>query len=369
MGAPKRQQNTGLVEHLLRESPDFEFFRAVQVLERHVNAVRRSERRHVGEDARLEDLGLCFQTEASLSFPPRALRSVKLVESETNQDPIYRLVVSFLGLIGPAGVLPAHYTEMVIARLHQKDSSLSDFNNLIQERSVELFYRAWKKYRVPVSFPRTRRDRGLLDPVLNSLMALVGLPGEQRGRPVPAERLAFVYHSGLFADRRRSSSGLRAMMSGLLGCPVRVEQFVGEWVDLDRGAQCRLGEGPGEGASVQLGDVSVLGARVWCVDARVRIVAGPLERDQFRELWPGGEAVRNLRAIVTEYLGPLIEYDLEWELAEDAPEPLMLGGDQRLGRDGWLGWGEFGGPDTRVGSPAWHNADREEVLVPSANPA
>lgn len=363
MGAQKRQPDSGLVEHLLRESPDFEFFRAVQVLERYLNARSRKADRHVGEDTRLEDIGLCFETEASLSFPPRALRSVELVESDANQDSVYRLLVSFLGLVGPSGVLPAHYTEMVIARLHQKDSSLADFNNMIQERSVELFYRAWKKYRAPINFPRTRRESGLLDPVLNAFMALVGLPGEQRGRPVPDGRLAFVYHSGLFADRRRSSSGLRAMVSGLLDCPVRVDQFVGEWVELDRGAQCRLGEGPGEGAPLQLGDVSVLGARAWCVDARVRIVAGPMEREQFRILWPGGEAVRNLRAIVTEYLGPLIDFDLEWELAHDAPEPLKLGGEARLGRDGWLGWGEFGGPDTRVGSPPWHNAQPEEALA------
>jgi len=44
---------------------------------------------------------------------------------------------------------------------------------------------------------------------------------------------------------------------------------------------------------------------------------------------------------------------LEWELHADAAEPLALGGDQRLGRDSWLGWSENARPATRVISPEW----------------
>ena len=65
--------------------------------------------------------------------------------------------------------------------------------------------------------------------------------------------------------------------------------------------------------------------------------------------------MRLLWGVLRAYLGPLIECDLVWELERSAPAPIALGGDARLGRDGWLGWSENGAPDLRVGSPPWHN--------------
>jgi type VI secretion system protein ImpH len=202
--------------------------------------------------------------------------------------------------------------------------------------------------------------------VLTALLGLVGVLPRPRAKPLGAGELAQVHHAGLFADQRRSASALRGMLGGLLGSPVRLEQFVGQWVALDPGARSRLGDGPGAGLPARLGEESVLGARVWCVDARIRVVAGPLDRARFRELWPGGERVRFLWELLRTYLGPLIECDLVWELAPDAPAAARLGGDQRLGRDAWLGWSEFGRPDTRVPSPPWHNP-RPDALRPESH--
>jgi type VI secretion system protein ImpH len=366
MGTEKRQPHPALIERLLREPGAFEFFRAVQLLELHRMASSKGLSRSVGFDHPRSEVGIHFRSAASLAFPPRAVFAVRAGEEP---GPDYEVEVSFLGLVGPAGTLPVHYTEIVLERLHAKDESLRDFLDAFQNRCAAFFYRAWKKYRLPVAYASTDRKRGEADPVLSSLLSLVGLNPRPRGMELRSEELAQVHHAGLFSDQRRSAQGLSAMLKGLLGCEVEVVQFVGQWIDLDPDAWSRLGDGPGPGMPARLGAEAVLGTRVWSVDTRVRIVAGPLSRERFKRLWPGGEPLRFLRELVRAYLGPLLDFDLVWELYPDAPASLCLGGDQQLGRDCWLGWSGFGEPDTRVSSPPWHNQnshpDPSEVLLPA----
>ena len=354
MGTAKRNAHPALIAELLREPGGFDFLRAVQVLEAQRTARQPgADGELVGFDRPPSETGLRFGSSASLAFPAKSIASVRAREGPG--ETAYDVAVSFLGLVGPAGTLPVHYTETVLQRLHAKDASLGDFLDAFQDRGIALFYRAWKKYRLPLAFASSDPARGKLDPVLNAILALLGLLPRARAKPVHAIELAQAHHAGLFADRRRSAAGLRAMLRGLLRCEVAVEEFVGQWIDLDRAAWSRLGDGEG-GAPARLGDESVLGARVWSVDARVRVVAGPLDRARFRELWPGGAPVRFLWQLVRAYLGPLIECELVWQLAPDAPAAQHLGSDQRLGRDAWLGWGGNAAPDTRVASPPWHNS-------------
>lgn len=361
MGTAKRKPHPALIERLLQEPGSFEFFRAVQLLEEYLDSRRkRRSSRRVGFDHDSLDVGLRFRTPPSLSFPARTITAV---EEEEDAGQGFSVLVSFLGLIGQASTLPTSYTELVQGRLHEKDPSPRDFLDLFHDRGTALFYRAWKKYRLAISFGDANLARGRPDPVLEAILALVGLLPLPKGEALAAGELTEAFHAGHFSNRRRSANGLRAMMRGLLGCDVQVEQFVGQWIDIDRDAWSRLGEGPGPGVPAKLGDESVLGARVWSVDARIRVVAGPLDRETFRRLWPGGEPVRYLWQCLRAYLGPLIECDLVWELAPDAPAAVQLGGEQRLGRDCWLGWSETVCPDLRVGSPPWHISDPSHAIA------
>ena len=355
MGTAQRKPHPALVEDLLRSPGSFTFFRAVQVLEETLGRKRgRKGRKRVGGDHSSSEVGIRFDVVPSLAFPDRQITAVE--EGSVDPDaPDFEVRVSFLGLVGPAGTLPTHYTEILLKRLQEKDAALRDYLRVFQDRGIALFYRAWKKYRLAVSYLDADLERGDPDPVLNSILGLVGLLPHAKGSELRPLQLVQAHHAGLYSNRRRSANGLRAMLAGLLGCQVRVQQFVGQWIELDPAACSRLGAGRGPGTQATLGEETVLGSRVWSVDARIRVVAGPLSRARFRQLWPGGEPVRYLWGAIRSYLGPLIECDLVWELAPDAPAATILGGDQRLGRDCWLGWSDFGGPDRRVGSPPWHN--------------
>ncbi len=70
------------------------------------------------------------------------------------------MAVACLGLFGPSGSLPDHYTSLVIQRLRQHDFALRDFLDLFNHRTISLFYRAWEKYRFTIAYERPHRAAG-----------------------------------------------------------------------------------------------------------------------------------------------------------------------------------------------------------------
>jgi predicted component of type VI protein secretion system len=132
----------------------------------------------VGEDYSPSEEIVRFRAHVSHSFPPSEIVSFHLPpksgESEAARPP--EMVISFLGMIGPQGVLPQHYTQLVIDRVRRKDHALRDFLDIFHHRLVSLFYRAWEKYRVAIGYERAHyRASTDSDLFLECLYAVVGL--------------------------------------------------------------------------------------------------------------------------------------------------------------------------------------------------
>jgi type VI secretion system protein ImpH len=357
MGPASRRPDPALIERLIEAPAAFDFFQALHLLELET-AARDSAgpaRQALDLDRPPAELGLRFRVLPSLAFPVQPIAAVRRLARDETTDGGFELDIACLGLIGPAGTLPKHYTAALLERLHLKDATLREFLDLLQHRSVVLFYRAGCKYRVARAIGCGSRAESAGDPLLDTLLSLVGRAAAAPQRDSVLDLRTLAHHSGLFADRRRSAEGLRSMLSGMLGCSVRVEQFLGEWVELDERARSRLGRSAGPGTQARLGEETTLGTRVWTVDSRVRVVAGPLDRRRFCELWPGSPKLRLLETLTRAYLGPLIDCTFTWELAPNAPAIQRLGSDQRLGRDAWLGWSDVARAELRVASPPGQN--------------
>jgi type VI secretion system protein ImpH len=342
------------VSRALFESPyRFDFYQAVRLLE-----YRRRERvggapgpvGSVGHDQADHEL-VHFRTQVSLSFPPGAISELRDPPGrggDRSKPSPPEMTVSFFGLTGPNGVLPRHYTELLVQRVRQKDSSLRDFLDLFNHRLISLFCRAWEKYRLPIGYERSQLDDPTRQPdtVTRGLFSLVGLgTAGLRGR-LEVDDEAFVFFGGHFAHWPRSALALECALDDYLEMPVRVQQCQGQWLALEPGDQALM---PGalapQGRNNQLGVNLVVGARVWEVQSKFRLRLGPLSWRQFLSLMPNGHALRPLCQFTRTYVGMELDFDVQPALHPHEVHGSQLSPDPDDGP--YLGWNTWMPSETR----------------------
>jgi type VI secretion system protein ImpH len=370
-----------VVERLYREGYAFDFFQAVRVLERLDRA-----RKPVGHGGPPRDEVARFRAHLSLSFPPSAIHEVLPPSAD---GPVPRMTVTFLGLTGPSGILPRHYTELLL-RLDREAKGTERYQlrawlDLFNHRLISLFYRAWEKYRFWLPYERGEFARDEPDPFTLSLFSLIGLGlqplrkrfqvsfvREAEGRSTEQvlariDDLALLYYSGLLAQRPRSAVALEALVADYFGLAVEVRQFRGRWLLLEPDNQSRLG-----GANGELGVTVVAGDRVWDVQSKVRLRLGPLRRARFDEFLPDRAPVGERKAffllshLVRLFVGPELDFDVQLVLrATDVPA-CQLADDGGLGpRLGWNTWMLTGPAGRDAEDPVFEGEEVRWVTAPS----
>ena len=334
MAAQGRGTDPPLETSLFEEGYRFDFFQAVRLLERLYPA-----RRPVGHDAIPAEEVVRFRSHLSLSFPPSAIHEIA---PPTDENAPAHMSVAFMGLTGPLGVLPRHYTELLLARARQKDTALRDFLDMFNHRLISFFYRAWEKYHFTVAFERavSRREQG--DRFSQYLFDLIGM-GTQglRGR-LEVEDETLLFYDGLLAQHPRSASALTSLLADYFTVPVDVIQFVGQWLPLSESNRSRLGPRP---ANNTLGLNAVAGGRVWDQQAEFVVRVGPLTHSEFSQFLPLSQAFQQLVGLVRFYAGQEFDFDVQLILRAAEVPGCRLGATgefaPRLGWSTWLKTGEF----------------------------
>jgi type VI secretion system protein ImpH len=327
MAAESRTPNPAVVPdpveaHLRREPYCFEFFQAVQLLER-----LSPDTAPVGHFVPPPTEAVRFAVHPSLVFPASEIQSLTYRE---DQPPL--MSVNFMGITGPLGVLPIHYTEFIQRRQQEGDTSARDFLDLFHHRIISLFYRAWQKYHFQTTHGRGDHDRLRL-----YLQNLVGLGHDEllNRQVVPDDALLF--HAGLLTQQPRSAAGCESFLEDYFGVPVRIEQFVGAWYRLEPEAQTAFRDDTA--ISDLLGGGAVVGDEVWDPQAGLRVVLGPLTLAQYREFLPVGSAYQPLRTLVRFYAGDEFDFELQLILKREEVPSCDLGAQpDQAPLLGWVSW-------------------------------
>ena len=255
-----------LNQHLLDEPYRFEFFQAVRLLEKIFR-----EKKPVGGESLPHEEIVRFRSRLSLEFPASQIQEFKETFDEHTEEEKLEMFINFMGMVGPSGVMPIHYTELAMERARYRDTAMWNFLDSFTHRSVSLFFRAWEKYRFPVQYERGN------DHFTSYLFDIIGLGTDgMRGRmDLPDESL--LAYSGLIAQKPHSAVALANILSDYFGVSAKVIQFFGQWLDLDKESITKLGA-----ANHSLGRTAIAGTRVWEQQSKFRIVLGPLTFVQFR---------------------------------------------------------------------------------------
>jgi type VI secretion system protein ImpH len=280
----------------------------------------------LGEATRPVDEPIRMGQDPSLAFAPSTLAYVE--PSKEGRPP--RIGVYFLGALGPNGPLPIHLTEYARDRLRNaNDPTLVRFLDLFHHRILALFYRGWANAQPTVSRDRPASDRFMA--YVGSLLG-IGSPGLRDRDAFPDN--AKLYFAGRLAHQVRNAEGLQAMVREYMGLPTRLEEFVGEWTGLQQEERWRITRTAFAGV---LGMNTILGARAWQRQTKFRLVFGPLGENDFQSLLPGSPRLKRLNALVRNYVGESLNWDVRLFLDKRVSQPFRLDRVTRLGWTSWLG--------------------------------
>lgn len=348
MSTARRREDSSVVAQLRARPYRFGFVQAVRLLEL-ANAASAEEgaparaRNPVARYTPPATEVVRFHSLQSLSFPPAEIAelSVKQTDSAPAQ---WQMRTTFMGLTGASGVLPYHYTELVLRRLKLKDRALANFLDLFNHRLISLFYQASIKYRLPLEYERFDASASPgtgSDSHTRILLALIGLGTAGLTRRLTVRDDALLQFSGLLTSKVRTVDGLKQIVFSLFAIPVEVREFVGQWQELIEDVRTRLpGAACPRGQNNQLGRTVMLGRKGWFSQGKIRIVLGTLTKAQFDALAPGTPTLNALDEVVQLYLNHEHDYEYVMRIRRcDVPRPMQLGRARqvKLAWDSWVG--------------------------------
>ncbi|MEO6800588.1 MAG: type VI secretion system baseplate subunit TssG [Rhodanobacter sp.] len=323
------------LQRLLQEPERFGFFQAVRLLYRAHGMPPAAGGAAAGELVR-------FTVPAHLNFPAGELYALDTSEASGDELQHYRMSVQFLGLTGPSGVLPRHYTEWLMTLQKARDPAARDFMDMFNHRLLSLFWRAWAKHRIDLGHELSagRASAGVLHHVYDliglgtpALHALVTppKPGAASASPLPAAALG--YYSGLVAQRPHGVGALAQVIGDIVDAPVEVFGCHGTWQRIPVRDRTRLGR-----CNQRFGEGCVLGSHFWDRQTTVRVRIGPMRLRGFEALLPSRELLIRVVELLRFLTGLALDLDIQLVLQAESVPRARLGGSKpaRLGWNSWL---------------------------------
>ncbi len=312
-----------LNQELFDEPYRFEFFQAVRLLEKVF-----PERVPVGREAKTTAEVVRFRSRIMLNFPASEIYEFAESHDEFTDQERLEMFVNFMGMVGVSGVMPVHYTELILDRIRYGDTAMWAFLDMFTHRSVSLFFRAWEKYRFPVGYERGK------DEFTDYLFDFTGLGTKGlRGR-MSLEDESLLPYGGLIAQKPHSSSALGQILSDYFGVTAKIRQSFGQWLDLDTDSITKLGF-----ANSELGTSAIIGGRIWEQQSKFRVVLGAMSFNEFQAFLPNGTAHKPLKSIIRFMVGLELDFDAQLVLqAKQVPGCILTTRAKRRPMLGWTSW-------------------------------
>jgi type VI secretion system protein ImpH len=297
----------------------------------------------IGDSAALHEEIVRLGQEPFAEFPASNVSRV------TEAGGQLKILSRFLGLLGPQGALPLQTTvEAMHFRLYERDEALPQFLDIINQRFIQLFFRAWSDSR-----PAGQHDRPDDDRFASYVGAVLGIgtePYRNRDSAPDMEKLAL---AGLLGPAVESMARIEAMLVYVFGIKALVDPLVGTWLRLTEGDQTSLG-----GLNAALGQSTITGSAVYSVQDKFRIRIETASLAQFEEFLPSGRHFEHLVDLLYTYLGDFLEYEAQLLIPSAQTKPAAIGSFGRLGWTTWMTGTQSDSDTTLRGDCVFHPAER-----------
>ena len=309
MAAAERGPDSVVKKRLFEAGYGFNFFKAVHLLEGFADA------KALGRSLSPADDPVRFRVAPGFCFPASDITAVR----NGHPDVAPEVLVNFMGLIGPKGVLPDWYNEHAQQLVLKKDHAFTDFLDMFHHRLLSLFYLAWKKYRLAENYRADGRDGFSM-----CLADLAGMGAADRERdPLFYQtcRKRLIYFTGMVSRAVPTVAAVEAVIANAVGTPVRVEQFVARMLAVHASERTCLGR-----RNSTLQQDAMCGARTRDLNTYFIVRLGPMDWEKYLALQPRSRNLALVRKLIAFIVG--IEYEFGIELILKGPQipGLCLGG-------------------------------------------
>ncbi|NEU96413.1 type VI secretion system baseplate subunit TssG [Bradyrhizobium uaiense] len=305
-----------LIDQMKAEPWRFDFFQTLRQLER-----SNPDQPRIGDSAARREEFVDLGQTPYLEFPASNLSSVD------DRDGRLRILVKFLGLLGPQGALPLATTDESVGWQLMRDDAFPRFLDLLNGRFLQLFFRAWADAR-----PIAQHDRPSDDRFIAYVGSFAGLGSDIFANRDAVPDMAKLSFAGLVSPRAKSASRLAGLLQGLFDVRVEIDEFVGSWLPFEANYCSRLGA-----AHARLGHDALLGSRVFSVEDKIRVRVFVKDFAQYEQFLPteAPNLSEPLADAVYFYIGDELEWEVELAIPAGAVVPIKLG---QSGRLGWTSW-------------------------------
>lgn len=300
---------------------------------------RDQEAPRIGQSQRPQQESFRLGQQASLAFAPREIARIFQRDDKTH------IHLFGLGMLGPNGALPIHYTEQVRERSEaMRDQTIANFLNIFHHRSFTHLYRAWAQSQAAAGLDRTQAEV-----FTNYVARLSGdEPSElQNSHLPPHARWASAAHR---IRGPRDPEGLVSTLKRFFGVAIKLQEFRFHWMTFETQDRCRLGASH---AAAMLGSNAMLGEKVPDRQTRFRLVIDPLSMDAYLRLTPQGSASGQDLPALVELVRSFIGFEYVWEvellISSHAAPSSALGDQTKLGWSTWMDHGNTPSPKPITG--------------------
>jgi len=244
------------------------------------------------------------------------------------------LRVYFMGLLGPMGPMPLQMSELAIyERRYAKERPYGAFLDVLANRMIQLFYRAWADAEPTAGAGRAEAD------LFRHYVAALGAEADAGPHEeIDRIQLALLGHAGHTAGRR-SPAAISDAASAILGLETEIVEFVGVWQKLDEGDATRLGD-----KGFCLGGGATIGLSVYTVQDTCLVRLKFADLETFQSHLPGSSGFTLISRVLSALVPAHLEWRIEFELPRKEVPPAKLGSGAQLGWTGWMGSQDDGPP-------------------------
>jgi type VI secretion system ImpH/TssG family protein len=214
----------------------------------------------------------------------------------------YTVFSSILTLLGPKGVLPAHYTERAISLIKDNDRTMVDFLDIFYNKLMYSLYRILKGRDVALSFQIYALGKKLPYHV-RQVGSFIGIQYEQETQNISS----LLRYSGAVAMHSRSISTLQSIIAHFVAEPVLITQFVLVKMPLPKDEAVQLGR---KNCSFQ--PSFYCGSNIYLYQNKINILIKELFLAKYKKLiFQKRDKDSVLNKLIATYLGRGIAYSLE----------------------------------------------------------